>query len=124
MCTIHRSGSCTKRTRVRIRRVTGSLTGQKLIICILVHDLNQAREIEHLKFFRLVQYRTEELPFGVNYFGKVAVDDKGHCIHVRVFKGAEGAKFHSVHTRPTVDGGAVFGVGRGWYIRSSSSSSR
>ncbi|EJD42689.1 hypothetical protein AURDEDRAFT_168211 [Auricularia subglabra TFB-10046 SS5] len=76
-----------------------------------VHDLNQAREIEHLKFFMLVQYRTEEVPFGINYFGKIAVDDRGHCIHVRVFKAPEGAaKFHSLKNRPTVDGGAVFDI--------------
>ncbi|KZV97743.1 hypothetical protein EXIGLDRAFT_702679 [Exidia glandulosa HHB12029] len=73
-----------------------------------VHHLNQAREIDHLKFFHLVQYRVNEVPYGANYFGKIAVDDKGHCIHVRVFKGADGVKFHSIQTRPTEDGGAVF----------------
>jgi len=40
------------------------------------------------------------------------LDEQGHTIHVRVFRPSEGEgpiKFHSIHTRASEDGGAVFG---------------
>jgi len=75
-----------------------------------VHDLNEVKKLDHVKFFKPVKYRVEEAPFGVNYFGKILLDDKQHYIHARVFRPKEGAgpiKFHSIHTR-VGDGGAIF----------------
>jgi hypothetical protein len=76
-----------------------------------IHHLNEIRKLDHLRFYKAISYREEEVPYGINYFGKVLLNDKGKCVHVRVFRPEENAgpiKFHSVHTRPSDQGGAVF----------------
>ena len=48
---------------------------------------------------------------GVNYFGTIVLDEKGNAIHARVFRPSETSgeiKFHSIHVRPSEEGGAVF----------------
>ncbi|TDL26052.1 hypothetical protein BD410DRAFT_825955 [Rickenella mellea] len=74
------------------------------------HNLNEIRKLEHVKFYKPLAYRTQEVPYGVNYFGKILLDEKGDTIHVRLFKPAQGepVKFHAIHNRPTQDGGALF----------------
>ena len=36
-----------------------------------IHDLNEVHKLEYINMFDLVSYRVEEVPYGVNYFGKV-----------------------------------------------------
>ncbi|KAG8938699.1 hypothetical protein FRC03_006998 [Tulasnella sp. 419] len=76
-----------------------------------LHDLNEVYKLDHVKFFNPISYRLEEVPYGINYYGKIELNEKGHCIHARVFSphGSKGPiKFHSVQTRPSNQGGAVF----------------
>ncbi|KZS98586.1 hypothetical protein SISNIDRAFT_153308 [Sistotremastrum niveocremeum HHB9708] len=76
-----------------------------------LHDLNEARKLEHVKFYRPLAYKLQEVPYGVNYFAKIVLDEQGHAIHARAFKPSEESEkvvFHAIHVRPSDQGGAVF----------------
>ncbi|KAI9355264.1 hypothetical protein BD770DRAFT_324293 [Pilaira anomala] len=47
-----------------------------------IHGLHLMDDLELIDWYKLVEYATEELAYGTNYFGKINLgDDK--CIHVR-----------------------------------------
>ncbi|KAF8586697.1 hypothetical protein K439DRAFT_926421 [Ramaria rubella] len=76
-----------------------------------VHDLNEIRQLEHVKFYKPLVYRVQEVPYGVNFFGKILLDEKGNTVHARVFRPSENTgpiKFHSIHNRVKEEGGAIF----------------
>lgn len=76
-------------------------------------------------------YRTQEVPYGnleksfkqrssakltyvgINFFGKIVLDEEGNCVHARAFRPSENGEitFHAIHVRPSDQGGAVFTKG-------------
>ncbi|KAF8515439.1 hypothetical protein JB92DRAFT_2717532, partial [Gautieria morchelliformis] len=76
-----------------------------------LHDLNEIRQLDHVKFYKPLVYRVQEVPYGVNFFGKILLDEKGNTVHARVFRPAERTgpvKFHAIHNRVQEEGGAIF----------------
>ncbi|KAG8948509.1 hypothetical protein FRC04_009718 [Tulasnella sp. 424] len=77
----------------------------------VVYNLNEVWKLENIDAYDLISYRVEEVPHGINYYGKIQMTKKEDCVHVRVFRAQEGKgpiKFHAIQTRPSWDGGAVF----------------
>ncbi|KAL7416915.1 hypothetical protein BDY24DRAFT_378688 [Mrakia frigida] len=80
------------------------------------HGLGEVRELfdegeEGIQFYKPISYMIISVPHGEDFIGKILLDNEGHCIHVRVFSPPGGTgpyKFHSIDTRPTEDGGALF----------------
>ncbi|KAG8936978.1 hypothetical protein FRC02_009115 [Tulasnella sp. 418] len=70
-----------------------------------LHDLNEVYKLDHVKFFNPISYRVEEVPYGINYYGKIELNEKGHCIHARVFSphGSKGPIKVSFACRVTED---------------------
>ncbi|KAG9049948.1 hypothetical protein FS837_008535 [Tulasnella sp. UAMH 9824] len=78
-----------------------------------VHNLNEVWKLEKIDSYELISYRVEEVPHGINYYGKIRMTKKEDCVHVRAFRAQEGKgpiKFHTIQTRPSWDGGAVFSL--------------
>ncbi|KAI7888386.1 uncharacterized protein EV154DRAFT_484121 [Mucor mucedo] len=66
-----------------------------------VHGLHELDDLERIDCYKLVEYATEELAYGTNYFGKINLGDEKY-IHVRVFKAPEGnVDFYSILTEGT-----------------------
>ncbi|KAI8985075.1 hypothetical protein BDB01DRAFT_721915 [Pilobolus umbonatus] len=47
-----------------------------------IHDLHRMDDLKLIDTYILVEYATEEVAYGVNYFGKIDLGE-GKCIHVR-----------------------------------------
>ncbi|KAG9002553.1 hypothetical protein FRB94_005807 [Tulasnella sp. JGI-2019a] len=76
-----------------------------------IHMTNEVWKLEKIHCYKLISYRVEDVPYGVNYYGKVQMNDLEDCVHVRVFRPTEDKgpiKFHSIQTRNSAEGGAVF----------------
>ncbi|KAG8881244.1 hypothetical protein FRB97_009743 [Tulasnella sp. 331] len=76
-----------------------------------IHNTNEVWKLETVNCYQLISYRVEEVPYGVNYYGKVMMNVQEDCVHVRVFRPSEDKgpiKFHSIQTRSSAEGGAVF----------------
>jgi len=79
----------------------------------VVHNLNEVWKLEHSETYQVISYRVEEVPHGVNYYAKIQMNKLEDCVHVRVFRPQEGKgpiKFHTIQTRPSEEGGAVFNL--------------
>ncbi|WVR08760.1 hypothetical protein IAU60_005818 [Kwoniella sp. DSM 27419] len=71
-----------------------------------------------ISYYHPLRYFTLVRPLGVEYFGEIEIED-GKSIHVRCHKAGPGNEptFHSLDTRPSVEGGAVFSTSEplGWF---------
>ncbi|WVF67843.1 hypothetical protein IAT40_002604 [Kwoniella sp. CBS 6097] len=65
-----------------------------------------------ISYYHPQRYFTVTRPSGIAYIGEIEIED-GKSIHVRCNKAGTGNKatFHSVDTRPSEEGGAVFKTG-------------
>ncbi|WWC98345.1 hypothetical protein V866_005236 [Kwoniella sp. B9012] len=71
-----------------------------------------------ISYYHPLRYFTVTRPLGVDYIGEIEIEE-GKSIHVRVHKAGSGNTplFHSIDTRPSEEGGAVFKTGEplGWF---------
>ncbi|KAG2191012.1 hypothetical protein INT46_010198 [Mucor plumbeus] len=66
-----------------------------------VHGLHELDDLERIDCYKLVEYATEEVAYGVNYFGKIDLGEE-KFIHVRCHKSHEGnIDFYSILTEGT-----------------------
>ncbi|CAO0803607.1 unnamed protein product [Mucor circinelloides] len=66
-----------------------------------VHDLHELDDLKTIDFYKLVEYATEEVAYGINYFGKIEIDDDKY-IHVRCHKSNDNKiDFYSILTEGT-----------------------
>ncbi|GAA5806469.1 hypothetical protein EDC94DRAFT_612864 [Helicostylum pulchrum] len=66
-----------------------------------VHGLHEMDDLERIDCYKLVEYATEQLAYGTNYFGKINLGDEKY-IHVRAFESPEGeAELYSILTEGT-----------------------
>ncbi|KAL9536926.1 hypothetical protein MBANPS3_012246 [Mucor bainieri] len=66
-----------------------------------VHDLHLLDDLKLIDTYILVEYATEEVAYGINYFGKIEVDDDKY-IHVRCHKSNDNkVDFYSILTEGT-----------------------
>ncbi|WVQ95390.1 hypothetical protein IAU59_002487 [Kwoniella sp. CBS 9459] len=65
-----------------------------------------------ISYYHPQRYFTVTRPSGIAYIGEIEIED-GKSIHVRCNKAGTGNKatFHSIDTRPSGEGGAVFKTG-------------
>ncbi|WWC65028.1 uncharacterized protein I303_107642 [Kwoniella dejecticola CBS 10117] len=65
-----------------------------------------------IDYYHPLRYFTVNRPLGVDYIGEIEIEE-GKSIHVRVHKAGSGNApvFHSIDTRPSDEGGAVFKTG-------------
>ncbi|OCF35939.1 hypothetical protein I317_00460 [Kwoniella heveanensis CBS 569] len=65
-----------------------------------------------IQYYHPQRYFTVTRPSGIAYIGEIEIED-GKSIHVRCNKAGTGNKatFHSIDTRPSEEGGAVFKTG-------------
>lgn len=47
-----------------------------------VHGLHEVDDLKRIEEYKLVEYATEEVAYGVNYFGKINLGEEKY-IHVR-----------------------------------------
>ncbi|WWD20870.1 hypothetical protein CI109_105347 [Kwoniella shandongensis] len=71
-----------------------------------------------ISYYHPLRYFTVTRPIGVEYIGEIEIE-AGKSIHVRAHKASPShpATFHSLDTRPSDEGGAVFKTGEplGWF---------
>ncbi|CAO3632928.1 unnamed protein product [Mucor hiemalis] len=66
-----------------------------------VHGLHELDDLKSIDCYKLVEYATEELAYGINYFGKINLGDEKY-IHVRAHKSNDGeVQFYSILTEGT-----------------------
>ncbi|KAK1923277.1 hypothetical protein DB88DRAFT_494466 [Papiliotrema laurentii] len=65
-----------------------------------------------ISYYHPKRYFKVHRPIGIDYIGEIEIEP-GKSIHVRVHKAGTGGKpsFHSIDTRPSAEGGAVFNTG-------------
>ncbi|KAL7423033.1 hypothetical protein Q5752_002332 [Cryptotrichosporon argae] len=65
-----------------------------------------------ISYYHPLRYLTVQRPYGTDYIGEIEIED-GKAVHIRVHVPAPGAEpiFHSLDTRPSAEGGAVFATG-------------
>ncbi|WRT70884.1 uncharacterized protein IL334_007883 [Kwoniella shivajii] len=65
-----------------------------------------------ISYYHPLRYFVVTRPLGLDYIGEIEIED-GKSIHVRVHKAGSGNAplFHSLDTRPSQEGGAVFKTG-------------
>ncbi|ORX40852.1 hypothetical protein BD324DRAFT_647757 [Kockovaella imperatae] len=71
-----------------------------------------------IDYYHPLRYFTVQRPMGEDFIGEVELE-AGRCIHIRCHKASPTteATFHSIDTRPSEEGGAIFTTGEplGWF---------
>ncbi|CEG64610.1 hypothetical protein RMATCC62417_01550 [Rhizopus microsporus] len=69
-----------------------------------VHGLHEVDDLKRIERYVLVEYATEDVAYGINYFGKIHLGEEKY-IHVRCHKSHDGkVDFYSIKT----DGTAIW----------------